>query len=194
MQVPLELSFHNLEHSPEIETSIRERVDKLEEFYDRITACRVVVELPHLHHQKGKIYQVRIYLSVPTQEIVVDREPGERRSHEDVHVAIRDAFDAARRQLQDYARKLDGRTKSHEPSPHGTIKEFFPSAIDANEGYGFITAPDGRDIYFDAHSLLDVQLTDLAAGMEVRFVEEEGDKGPQASSVRLVGRHHHLAE
>lgn len=195
MEVPVELSFRNMLHSSEMEATVREKVAKLEEFYDRITAARVVVEAPHHRHRKGNEYHVRIFLSVPQHEIVVDRDPGEHHSHEDVYVAIRDAFDAARRQLQDYARKLDGRTKSHEPPPHGRIKEIFPSSIDIKEGYGFIvSADDGRDIYFDAHSLLDAELTDLAVGTQVRYVEEEGDKGPQATSVRLVGRHHHLAE
>ncbi len=194
MQVPLEISFRNMERSPELEAEVREKADKLEEFYDRITACRVVVEAPHQHHRQGNVYHVRVYLSVPEHDIAVDRDPGTHHAHEDVRVAIRDAFDAARRQLQDVARELRGDTKSHETPPHGRIKEIFPSAIDSEEGYGFIVAPDGREIYFDARSLLDAKLTDLAPGIEVRFVEEAGEKGPQASSVRLVGRHHHLVD
>ncbi|MBD3676179.1 MAG: HPF/RaiA family ribosome-associated protein [Planctomycetaceae bacterium] len=194
MQVPLELSFRNMETSPELEELIQEHVDKLEEFFDRITACRVVVEAPHQHHHKGNLYQVRIYLSVPEHDIVVDRSPEKDRAHEDIQIAIRDAFDAARRQLQDFVRKLRHEVKEHATPAHGRIKEFFPSSIDIAEGYGFIEAVDGREIYFDAHSLLDAGLKDLTVGTEVRFVEEEGEKGPQASSVSLVGRHHHLSE
>jgi cold shock CspA family protein/ribosome-associated translation inhibitor RaiA len=194
MQVPVEINFRNMEHSPELEELVQTKVSKLEEFYDRITACRVVVEAPHQHHQKGNEYHVRIYLSVPQHDIVVDRDPGEHHSHQDVNVAIRDAFDAARRQVQDFARKLEGKTKTHETPPHGRIKEIFPSSIDVNEGYGFITSSDGRDIYFDARSLLDAGLKDLEVGTEVRYVEEAGEKGPQATSVRLVGQHHHLSE
>lgn len=194
MQVPLELSFRNMEHSPEIEADVRDKADKLNEFYDRITACRVVVEAPHQHHQKGNVYHVRVYISVPGHDIVVDRDPGKHHAHEDVHVAIRDAFDAARRQLQDVARKLQGKEKSHETPPHGHIKEIFPSDVDPSDGYGFIQTPDGREIYFHANSLIDVQLQDLAPGVEVRYVEEEGEKGPQATSVRTVGRHHHIAD
>jgi cold shock CspA family protein/ribosome-associated translation inhibitor RaiA len=194
MQVPLELSFRNIEHSAEIEADVREKVDKLDEFYGRITACRVVVEAPHQHHHKGNIYHVRIYLSVPQLDIVVDRDPGAHHAHEDVHVAIRDAFDAARRQLQDAARKLRGATKTHESPPHGWVRDIFPSADDPHEGYGFIETPDGREVYFHAHSLLDVELGDLPSGVEVRFDEEAGENGPQATSVRLTGRHHHLVE
>ena len=194
MQVPLELSFRNMDHSTAIEEDVQKHVDKLEEFFDRITACRVVVEAPHHQHHKGNLYQVRVYLSAPGQDIVVDRSHEQDHSHEDVHVAIRDAFNSARRQLQDYIRKLRGDVKEHDTPPHGRIKEFFPSSIDLEEGYGVIETSDGRDIYFDAHSLIDAELKDLAEGMEVRFVEEEGEKGPQASSVRLIGRHHHLPE
>jgi cold shock CspA family protein/ribosome-associated translation inhibitor RaiA len=194
MQVPLEISFRGMDRSPELEAEVREKAAKLEEFYDRITACRVVIEAPHQHHRTGNVYHVRIYLSVPQHDIAVDRDPGEHHAHEDVHVAIRDAFDASRRQLQDVARKLRGDIKAHETPPHGRIKEIYPSAIDPQEGYGFITTSDGRDIYFDSNSLLDGELTDLAPGTEVRFVEEAGEKGPQASSVRLVGQHHHLMD
>lgn len=194
MQVPLELSFRNMERSAEIEAEVRDKVDKLEEFYDRITSCRVVIEAPHQHHRKGNVYHVRIYLSVPQHDVVVERDPGEHHAHQDVHVAIRDAFDAARRQLQDLARKQRGTTKTHESPSHGRVRDIFPSADDPNEGYGFIETPDGREVYFHAHSLLDVELKELTAGAEVRFVEQAGEKGPQATSVRTTGRHHHLAE
>lgn len=194
MLVPLEIRFRNMEHSPELEADVREKAAKLDEFYDRITACQVVIEAPHQHHRKGNLYHVRVYLSIPQNDISVDRDPGEHQAHEDVRVAIRDAFDSARRQLQDRVRKLRGDIKSHESPSHGIVKAIYPSAIDANEGYGFLVATDGYDVYFDAHSLIDVQLTDLAPGTEVRFVEEVGEKGPQASSVRLVGRHQHLIE
>ncbi|MEX1229608.1 MAG: HPF/RaiA family ribosome-associated protein [Planctomycetaceae bacterium] len=186
MQVPLELSFRNMEHSPEIEADVRNRADKLNEFYDRITACRVVVEAPHQHHQKGNIYHVRIYLSLPQHDIAVDRDPEEHQAHQDVHVAIRDAFDAARRQLQDAARKLRGDIKSHDTPPYGWVKDVFPSADDPSQGYGFIETPDGREIFFHANSLLDVELKDVTPGTEMRFVEEQGEKGPQATSVRRV--------
>lgn len=194
MQVPLEVSFRNMERSPELEAAVREKAAKLEEFYDRITACRVVVEAPHEHHQKGNLYHVRVYLSLPEHDVAVDRDPGEHHAHEDVQVAIRDAFKAARRQLQDVVRKLRGKTKSHETPPHGRVKQVFPSAADPGEGYGFIETPDGRAVYFHAHSLLGVELKGVGPGMEVRFVEEQGEQGPQATSVQVVGRHHHLTE
>jgi cold shock CspA family protein/ribosome-associated translation inhibitor RaiA len=178
-----------MEPSPSIESEIRDKAAQLEEFFDRITACTVVVEAPHHHHQQGNLYHVRVRIAVPRKEIVVDREPSAHHAHEDLHVTIRDAFKEARRQLQDYAREIRGDVKVHETPPHGQIVKLFPE-----EGYGFITTPDGREIYFHANSVLDVPFDELAIGSEVRFVEEAGDKGPQATSVRLVGRHHALPE
>jgi ribosomal subunit interface protein len=194
MQVPIEVSFRNMEHSAEIEDDVREKAAKLDEFFDRITACRVVVEAPHQHHQSGNIYHVRVYLSVPQHDIVVDRDPGAHHAHEDVHVAIRDAFDAARRQLQDVARKMEGKIKAHEAPPHGRIAKVFPNDLDPAKSYGFIETPDGRELYFHANALLDVEFEKVDVGAEVRFIEEEGEKGRQATSVQLVGRHHHLSE
>ena len=110
MQVPLQITLRDIKHSDALEAHIREKVDNLEEFFDRIVACRVVVELPHKHHHQGKQFNVRIDIGVPGSEIVVNRDHAE-----DVYVALRDAFDAAKRQLEDYARKIRGDAKTHEP-------------------------------------------------------------------------------
>ncbi len=106
MNVPLQVSFRNLEHSDFIEGKIREKAESLGKFFDRITSCRVIVEAPEQHHRKGKLYHLRIELGVPGKEIVVSRHNHGDHSHEDVYVAIRDAFKAARRQLEDHARKI----------------------------------------------------------------------------------------
>jgi ribosomal subunit interface protein len=110
MQIPLQITIRGLEHSDALETHIREKADKLDEFFDRIMSCRVVVEVPHKHHHQGKQFNVRIDIGVPGSEIVVNRDHAE-----DVYVALRDAFDAAKRQLEDYARKIRGDVKTHEP-------------------------------------------------------------------------------
>lgn len=102
MQVPLELSFRNMEHDESIEQRIREKVAWLEKFSDRITSCRVVVEKPHTHKSHGNLYHLRIDLTLPGKEIVVTRDPSDHHEHEDMRAVIRDAFDAARRQLQDF--------------------------------------------------------------------------------------------
>ena len=186
MQIPVEISFRGLPRWEKAEAEVREHAAELERFFDRITSCRVLIEAPHQHRQKGQIYHVRVDLTVPGKEIVVKRDPSEHREHEDLYLAIRDAFRAARRQLQDYVRERRGLVKAHETPPHGRITKLFPE-----EGYGFLETPEGEEVYFHRNAVLD-DFQELAVGSEVRFTEEPGERGPQATSLRLVGRHHHL--
>ncbi len=187
MQLPLQVSFRNMGRSEAIETLVRNRANDLDRFADHIMSCRVVIELAGQHHLHGNLYEVHIDLTVPDEEIAITRESSEHREYRDIHVALRDAFDSARRRLEDYVRRRRGVVKAHEPMPHGRVSKLFPE-----EGYGFITTPDNREIYFHRHSVLDEGFDQLEIGTEVAFAEEAGQKGPQASTVKLVGRHHHL--
>ena len=108
MQIPLQITIRDVEHSEALEAHIREKARKLDEFFNHIMSCRVVVEMPHKHHRQGKQYNVRIDIGVAGSEIAVNRDHAE-----DVYVALRDAFDVAKRQLEDYARKLRGDVKAH---------------------------------------------------------------------------------
>jgi ribosomal subunit interface protein len=119
MQVPLQISFRNMEASPAIEAEIRRKAAKLEAFSDRITSVRVVVETPHRQHRQGKHFHVRVDVRMPGRELVVSRDPAEHDAYEDVYVAIRDAFDAAKRQVEDQARVARGAVKTHEPPESG---------------------------------------------------------------------------
>jgi len=112
MQVPLQITFRHMEPSPALEARIRQRVQALEHFFERITSCRVTVECQH-RHQQGNLFEINIDLSVPGREIVAGRKGGNQHAHEDAHVAVRDAFDALRRRLEDYARSARGDVKSH---------------------------------------------------------------------------------
>jgi ribosomal subunit interface protein len=105
MEAPLQITFRNLAASDAVEGKIRERAAKLDTYYDHIISCHVIVEAPHRHHHQGRLFHVRIDLALPGSTLVVNREPHAHHAHEDVLVAIRDAFDAARRQLEDYARR-----------------------------------------------------------------------------------------
>ena len=187
MQIPLEVTFHNMDRSEAIEAGVREKAAKLERFFDRIIGCRVVVEAPHRHQRKGKLYSVKIDISVPGKEIVVNRHGSKNHAHEDVHVAIRDAFNAAVRQLEDHSRKVRGEVKTHEVPLHGKVLRLF-----AYEGYGFIACSDGREIYFHKNSVVNEQFGQLDVGSEVRLVVADGEsaKGPQASTVTPIGKHH----
>jgi cold shock CspA family protein/ribosome-associated translation inhibitor RaiA len=188
MRVPPQIAFHNMPRSEPIEATVREKLAKLESFCDQVMGCRVVVEVPHRHHHYGNMYQVRIDLTVPGEEIVVNREASEHTAYRDLNVALRDSFDAARRQLEDYVRRRRGLVKAHEAPPHARVIRLYPE-----EGYGFLGAPDGREVYFHRNGVLHDRFKDLEVGTEVTFVEEPGEKGPQASTVRVVGRHGHLA-
>jgi ribosome-associated translation inhibitor RaiA len=185
MDIPLQIEFRNMDRSAAIETAIEERCKKLERFAGDVMRCKVTVEAPHRHHAKGNLYHVSIDLHVPGAEIVVNRDPSRNHAHEDPYVAVRDAVSAAARQLQDYVRVRRGKIKTHEALPHGQIVEVHPE-----EDYGRIADSTGRLIYFHRNSLLDASLEDVSVGDEVRFDEEQGDQGPQASSVRLIGKHH----
>jgi cold shock CspA family protein len=170
------MTVRDLSLSEAATAEIRAKAADLETYYDSIISCRVVVEGPVRHHHTGP-FTVRIDLSVPGAELVVDRH-----ADKDLYVAIRDAFDAARRRLEDYARRQRGTVKVHEEATRGRVTKLFPEA-----GYGFLETPEGREIYFHRHSVLHPGFDRLEIGMEVRFAEEEGEKGPQASSVAIVG-------
>jgi ribosomal subunit interface protein len=173
-----------MEHSDAVEKAIREKAAKLEQFSE-IMSCRVTVQMINKHQHKGVMYHVSADITVPGGEIVASRDRGIDHSHEDIYVAIRDCFDAARRQLQDYQRKSHQKVKTHEVPAHGRISDIF-----AEEGYGRIETPDGRSIYFHQNSVLGGEFSSLEVGSEVRYSEEQGDEGPQASSVQRVGKHH----
>ncbi len=187
MQLPLQVTFRNMDPSDAVEARVREKAAKLERFIDRIVSCRVMIEAPHRRGHKGKLYHVRIDMAVPGGEIVVNKEKPEHHAHEDVYVAVRDAFDAAARQLEDHARRRRGDVKVHEAPLHGKVARLFPA-----EDYGFIAAADGSEVYFHRNSVVEGSFGDLKEGSEVRFVvaEAEGEKGPQASTVRPIGKHH----
>lgn len=185
MKLPLQIVFRNLDPSDAIEAKVRERAERLERYADDVMSCRVVVEAEHKHHHQGHLYHVRVDLKVPGAELVASREPELNHSHEDVYVAIRDAFDAVRRKLEDYERRRRGDVKRHEAPPHGHIVELNPE-----EDFGRIETGDGRTVYFHRNSVIDADFGKLAVGAEVRFVEEMGERGPQASTVRVIGKHH----
>jgi len=181
MQLPLQITWRGIKHSDAAEAQIREKAEKLDQFYDRIMGCRVMVESPHEHHHKGNLFHIRIDITVPGGEIVVRRSPEAHSAHEDIYVVIRDAFDAARRQLQDYARKQRGEIKRHDIAHTATVLRKFPA-----QGYGFLLTPDNREIYFHKNSLTDADFDFLHEGTVVHYVEEQGDEGPQAQKVILA--------
>ena len=181
MQTQPQVSFDDLPIDEAVRDAALDHVAQLERLTDRITGCHVVVAQPHRHHREGRLYSVRVDLVVPGGEIVVNRDHHLNHAHEDVFVALRDAFDAARRRLEDRVRRMRGVEKIHATRARGRISQFFPL-----QGYGFIETPDGREVYFHRHAISDLEFHAADVGSPVFFSEEEGDDGPQASAVHLV--------
>lgn len=184
MQRPVQLIWRHMRASEAVEQRVRELAARLERFDSRITGCVVVLEAPSPHHrQSGSQYRVRVELAVPGARLFVGRDPVTSGAHADLHAAVNLAFREARRQLEEHARRVAGRVKAHAEPAVAQVARLFPE-----EGYGFLSTPDGRDIYFHERSVLRGAFPRLRVGSAVRFAEEPGDEGPQASTVRLVGR------
>lgn len=199
MLLPVQVTFRNIEDRTGLEEYVQKEAAKLERFFSRISSCRVIVERPQ-KAQSSKFYHVRIDLGVPNEELVVKHIPSlhgtlehlqtqkSRReakavlAHKTPKRAIHEAFQEMARQLQDYARRQNGgvKTKQQEEAA-AVVKEISPE-----NGFGFLETDDGREIYFNEASVLNGHFPELRIGAKVKFHEEMGNKGPQASTVKLV--------
>jgi ribosomal subunit interface protein len=181
MQIPLQITMRDIERSDALDGAIEDHAAKLEQLHPRITRCRVTVEQIRRHHQQGRHFAVRIDVRVPGREIVATRD-----HDEDVYVALRDAFDSARRQLGETVREIRGDVKTHVPAQHGTV-----ARLRLAEGYGFIETGDGRELYFSRENVVQPPFEHLQPGTAVQFIEELAAEGPQAK--RISAGKHHLA-
>ncbi|MBL28803.1 MAG: 30S ribosomal protein S30 [Rhodospirillaceae bacterium] len=184
MDVPLELSFHQVDSSETVEQRIRERAAKLDRLYDHIASCRVAVEAPHRQHRKGNQMRVRIDISVPGKELVVTRSPHrpeQTYADPDVYALVNDAFDAAERQIKEFKAKHKREAKPHDAPMTGQVL-----SIAGDRDHGFLRSADGRELYFHRNSLTHEALESLAAGDRVHYLEVAGDTGPHASKVWRV--------
>jgi len=197
MTLTPQVTFRNMETAPELEADVLKEAGGLDRFFNRIMSCRVVIEGPR-RQEYGGLYNVRIDLGVPGEELVVEHNPTlhtglqateamrktkksePHRERRDARRAIHEAFREMRRRLQDYARRMRGDTKHHEGLSLGTVTKLSPE-----EGFGFLEA-DGHGVYFHRNSVLAGHFDRLRVGSQVRFTEEAGEKGAQASSVRLI--------
>lgn len=118
----LTVSFKGMDRSDAVQDRIEKRFQKLRRNYDRITECRVTVESPHRQHHKGKLFAIRIHALLPTGDLVVNRDAHDKHAHEDIYVALRDAFDALDRRLEDHVRKMRGRERTSQPREPGTTE------------------------------------------------------------------------
>jgi cold shock CspA family protein len=196
-----QITYRNVRPTPFMERAVRRELAKLDRYARHLTGCHVMIEIPHHHHKGPNPYHVRVELTLPGAQVVVGRQPSRHGTAKDLELAeqpkefdvdapdqevavpLRHAFDAARRRLQDTVRRTRHAVKEHEPAPLGRVTRLFPE-----RGYGFLTAADGHEVYFHRNSVLDEGFDGLEVGREVRFAEEQGIEGVQASSVEPLRR------
>ena len=178
MQLELQITARDVVLREAEELAIREAVAHLETFWDRITSCRVVLEVPRRRGRTGRLYNVRIELGLPGEKVVIRRQP-----QESILTAAQEAFKAAGRRVQDAARRARRDIKLGRSAQRGVV-----TRILSYEGYGFITDEEGGEIYFDRQSVLAGAFDRLEEGMDVRYAEELGEKGPKATTVAISRR------
>lgn len=189
MKTPLRIVYKGTETSPAFDSLIRERAARLERLHPRITGCRVVVEVPYRKSVAGKVpVEVVVEVDVPGRNMVVGRDLEERREMKVDHTAsVNHAFDAVERQLAKIADVLqDQEVRQHDAvGESGLVVKMFPE-----QSYGFIEIKDSTTLYFTRNAVVDDAFDDLEVGMIVHVTRAttEGPMGPQASSVRLLGR------
>jgi ribosome-associated translation inhibitor RaiA len=178
MQIPLQITYRDIPHSEALDARIREKAAKLDEFHHNVVSCRVTVEEVQRHSQRGKQFCVRLDIKVPQHEIAVNRD-----HHSDVYVALRDAFAAAYRKLEDTVRQQRREVKAHDVAMRGVVAKLFPE-----ERYGFIAGPDGNEYYFSPENVAEATFEQLEIGMPVQFLEEIAGEGRQAKRI-TTGKH-----
>ena len=173
MKLPLDISARDVRVNEETEELIRDKASKLDRIYDQIIGCRVKIDMPHRSQRTGMTYNVSIDITVPGGELVVKRE-----SDQDLRAAIMNSFETAQRRLKEYSERQRGEVKTHFEKPVARVVRIFPE-----EGYGFLSTPEGREVYFHENAVLGGKFEALNVGAEVTFVEESGDEGARAVSV-----------
>jgi len=182
MQKPLEVTFRDVERTDDLIDLIENEVEKLEKVHHNLIGGNLAVEKPHKHANSGSPYRVRLEIEAPgSPEIVVIRKPRNGKMHEDLPVVIREVFSKTRRRLKKVVEKQRGETKVHPQQQAGAVvSKLFPE-----EGYGFLRTVEGREIFFHKNSVLHDDFDRLEIGTGVSFAEEMGQKGLQASTVRI---------
>ncbi len=180
----LEMTFRDVEKTPEIEELIKQKTARLDKVFPDLMSCRISVEKPQKHQRSGSPFRVRIEMGVPGDDIMVTRESGEGDMHEPLSKIVNQAFTVARRRLREAKERREGRVKTH-PAQEvmAVVGRMF-----REQGYGFILTPEGREIYFHRNAVLNDDFARLTSGTGVRFTEEMGTEGPQASTVQIVDK------
>jgi len=186
MQIPPEITYRNINKTNKIDSLVREKIAKLEQFCDYINSCRVVLEKTHENPSSGSPYKVSIDITIPHgRELAVSHNPDQGKQYPPLETVIRDAFEAARRQLVSITTEQKGERKIH---PQQEISAIITKLF-TDQDYGFIKAIDtGKEVYFHRNSVVNVDFDELSVGNGVRYQETEGEMGPQATSVMILDR------
>ena len=186
MRVPLEITFRGISSREDIKSLIQQKAAKLEKVAENLISCRVAVEKKQKHPQSGNPFRVRVNMRLPPgREVVVDSgESGNGYIHDELSTVIREVFDIALRQLKKVSDQQQDEVKEHPmQQTSGMVVRLF-----TDNGYGFIKSLTGREIFFHRNSVLNDDFDRLEVGTGVRFTEEQGEKGPQASTVQIVDK------
>ena len=181
--IPFQISFLDFPESDAVWLAVQKRIEKLEIYFKRIIRCEVAISLPHRHRHTDRLYHIQIRILLPGDDIIITKKPVHNEAHRNIYVAIRDSFNAAERLLREKVRVLRNETKTHQQEERriGKITKLF-----YQDGYGFLTTRDGRELYFYKNSLLNQKFEQLEIGQRVRFLEESGEKGPQVTSMSMI--------
>ncbi len=191
--MPLQVTFHNVERSEALETRVRERAARLERLCRDITACRVVVAIPHKSAGSGKhALSLAVELDVPGQRLVSRREQMPREAKDGLGHLVVEVFEVLERQLEDYVQLRRGETKARaaDALQTGRIVRLFP-----DQGYGFVEVGGSTALHFTPRALQGLAFEELTVGMDVACTRatEDGPMGPQASSVRRLGEQQRMS-
>lgn len=169
----IQITIKDMPNSPALEDHLRKKALKLGQYYEHINHCKIVIHIPQKHKHQGKLFSVGITVAVTGKELVVNRK-----LNEDVYIAIRDAFHAIQRQVENYARKRRGHVKTHTAAMHGYIKKVF-----AEEGYGFIQGDDNSEYYFSPTNMSNLSFAHIGVGDIVHFIGVPQSEGWHAHHV-----------
>ena len=187
MQIPLEITYKDVEKTDALEALVHEKAAKLEQVCDHINSCRVTLEKAHDRPKTGSPYRVCIDLTVPpSHELAAVKNPGEGDQYDPLETVIRSAFDAARRQLVKLTEKQRDQVKSHPEQEMGAlVTKLFPE-----QEYGFIRALDSdEEIYFHRNSVIHDDFDRIEVGTGVRYVALQDEDGLlRATTVQIVGK------
>ena len=173
------ITIRDIQHSDALEAYIIKKSDKLYSFCNKIMQCSVVVDQTQKHKHQGKLYNARIDVTVPGSELAVNHA-----INEDVYIAVRDAFNALRRQLSSFTDKQRGDVKTHDQALHGIVVKIF-----SDEQFGFIEH-NGEEYYFSSTNVVNPSFEKLEIGTEVQFIESLGNEGKQANRITCAKHHY----